>query len=127
VKAKERHKVKLLEFLGNPENEFYNRYNMAKKVLNFSKSVTLYRSFSPAELSEIEREALKIRRTKYSAEIAKVDKAILRRAQSGDVQAAKLCFQKFEGWSERRKVEHAGLLVDPNPPRALIYLPDNGR
>ena len=32
--------------------------------------------------------------------LALVDEAILKKAARGDVAAAKLCYQRFEGWSE---------------------------
>jgi hypothetical protein len=126
MKAKERHRIQLIEFLGNPENEFYNRCNQATKILNFANSASLYRSFTPNELAEIEQEALEIRRRKYAPEIAKIDKAMLKKAQTGDPKAAQLCYRRFEGWSEKRKIEYAGLQDDPNP-RVIVYLPENNR
>lgn len=123
MKAKERHKIKLIEFLGNPENEFCNRYNMATKILNFANGETLYRVFTPSELSEIELEALEIRRKRYSPEIAQIDRAVLKAAKSGDMRAARLCYQRFENWGEKKELLLDGL----STPKAVIYLPDNGR
>ncbi len=38
MKAKERHKCKLLEYLGNPDNDFPNRLYMNDVILGFVKS-----------------------------------------------------------------------------------------
>lgn len=105
MRAKDRHKNKLLEYLGNPENLFCNRLQMAVDVLEFKSPAYLYIVFTLDELNEIEAEALAIRRRKYSPEIAKVDKKLFQTAQGGDVPAAKLCYQRFEDWSERQRKE----------------------
>ncbi|RZB38007.1 MAG: hypothetical protein SRB2_00353 [Desulfobacteraceae bacterium Eth-SRB2] len=112
MKAKDRHKQQPLEYLGNPENKFCTRYDMGTKVLGFKDNSTLYRHFTPNELSEIEVESLEIRRKKYSPEIAKVDLALLKKAQEGDVRAAKLCYERFEGWSEKMRNEITGDKVE---------------
>ena len=103
--AKQRHETNLIEYLANPENQFPTRTDMAKKVLGISREA-MYQHFNPRELSAIEKQALEIRRTKYAPQIAKVDAALLNRALSGDVQAAKLAYQRFEGWSEKQLLEH---------------------
>lgn len=106
--VKEQHRAKLIEYMGDPSNDFPNRAEMALTVLGFAHKETLWRHFSPAELCEIEREALEIRRTKYNPEIAKVDKALMKKAAEGDTAAAKLIYQRFEGWSEKQITEHTG-------------------
>jgi hypothetical protein len=106
--AKEKHREKLLEYLGNPENEFLNRVRLAIEVLGFAKRESLYQTFTLDELNEIEAEALEIRRKKYKSEIAKADKALFKQAHGGDVAAIKLCYQKFEDWSERHRNELTG-------------------
>lgn len=113
MKAKERNKIKLLEYLGNPENKFCDRTTMALKVLGYKDQSLLYRYFNCDELAEIEKEALAMRRKKYSPEIAKVDKAMLKQAKEGNDKAAKLCYQRFEDWGEKKQVDHAFR----NPPR----------
>ena len=54
-----------------------------------------------------------IRRKKYIANLARIDKVLLSTAESGDVSAIKLVYQRFEGWSEKRLQEHSG--KDGNP------------
>ena len=108
--AKEKHKLKLLEYLGNPENEFCNRLTQAKVVLGFANETQLYRHFTPDELSEIEAEALAIRRKKYSPHIATIDRAMISEANKGNPKAAKLCYQRFEDWGETKRTTLEGNL-----------------
>jgi len=70
----------------------------------------IYRYFTPEELTEIEVQALAIRRRKYSLMLAKVDDGVLKRGAEGDPQAAKLAYQRFEGWepSEKKKIDVTG-------------------
>lgn len=46
-----------------------------------------------------------IRRRKYSSHLAEVDLALLKAAKEGNPAAAKLVYQRFEGWSEKTRVE----------------------
>ena len=108
MKAKERHKCKLLEYLGNPENEFPTRLFMNSQIIGFKDPTRIYRLFSLDELDEIEAEALEIRRKKYKPGLAMADKALFDKAKDGDVAAIKLCYQKFEDWSEKQRKEHSG-------------------
>lgn len=103
--AKDKHRLKLIEYLGNPENEFLDRIVLSQKVLGFKQENQIYKIFTPDEMCEIEKEALAIRRKKYSPEIAKVDKAMLKEAKAGNDKAAKLCYQRFEDWGEKKRVD----------------------
>jgi hypothetical protein len=53
MKTKERHKCKLLEYLGNPENEFPTRLFMNSQIIGFKDPTHIYRLFSLDELDEI--------------------------------------------------------------------------
>ncbi len=99
--AKEKAKDKLLKFLGNPDNVFLTRSELSTQVLGYKKENHIYKLFTPDELDDIEQKTLEIRRSKYSGKLANVDKALLDKANKGDVNAAKLCYQRFENWSER--------------------------
>ena len=80
---------------------------MNHDVLGFKGKYYIYKVFTPDELTEIEAEALKIRRKKYKPEIAKADKALFEKAHDGDVPAIKLCYQRFEDWSEKQRKEYS--------------------
>ena len=103
-KNKETHRLTLIEYLSNPDNEFLNRAGLAIIALGFSSPCVLYHIFTPTELTEIEAEALEIRRTMYGAKLAQVDQAVLKRAASdeGTAADAKLAYQRFENWSEKQ-------------------------
>lgn len=105
MKAKERAKVKLLEYLGNPENEFLSRINLSTDILGYKTGQYIHRLFTAEEIDEIEREALEIRRKKYASQLARVDSALLRQAKAGDTPAVKLAYQRFEGWVEKKRFE----------------------
>lgn len=111
--TKAEHTEKMLEYLSDPSNEIPTRVLLATEVLGMAQSTQLYATFTLEELEAIEAEALKIRRTKYAPELSKVDRALLKQASKGDTQAAKLCYQRFEGWSEKKELE---LSTDPKKP-----------
>lgn len=95
----------LLKYLANPDNKRITRTQMATELLGFKHQESLYQAFTTSELNEIEKEALDIRRQAYAPDLARVDRGLLERAATGDPAAAKLAYQKFEGWSEKTKNE----------------------
>ena len=107
-KSKETHRLTLIEYLSNPDNEFHNRTHLSTVVLGFTQGSVIYQVFTPNELTEIEDEALTARRKRYTAKLAKIDDAVLRRAASrlGTAADAKLAFQRYEQWSEKSIQEH---------------------
>jgi len=125
--AKERHYQSLIEFLGNPNNDIIPRAEMSTKILGFAFERQIYDYFTPDELDQLEKAALEIRRTKYSSLLAKVDTGIIKQAATGDSQAAKLAYQRFEEWSEKNIVHitfEDGLkeLLDLLPPELRTQL-----
>lgn len=107
-RIKDGHRLKLIEYCGNPQNPFPNRDVMSVDVLGFKHKSTIYKRFTPAELTEIEKEALEIRRTKYAADLARVDSGQLKKAAEGDAAAAKLVYQRFEKWVPVTGSEQSG-------------------
>lgn len=78
MRAKEKHKIKLLKYLGDPEKEFPSRFQYTK-ILNISKN-TLYKHFTPYDLSEIENEAVEIRKRSCGRQRTNVLAALYQRA-----------------------------------------------
>ena len=109
MKKKEENKAKLLDYLGNPKNQYLSRDRLGLEVLGYAQGSSIYLHFTPDELCQIEAEALEIRRKKYSPELSKADKALLKRAAKGDPAAVKLAYQRFEGWSEKQELRVTGL------------------
>ena len=116
--TKEQHRVKLLDYLSNPSNDWPNRDHLASDVLHVAVS-TLYHHFSPQELMEIERDALQLRRQRYSPHLSKVDNKLLDNAARGDTQAAKLMYDRLEGLPVKRVV--IGISKD-EPPRIILTI-----
>jgi hypothetical protein len=96
--TQERHKAKLLIYLGNPENEWLTRMKLSTEVLGFSQENQIHKVFSPDEIHAIEMEALELRRKKYSRLVNLVDMALLKKAAEGDTQAAKLVYQRISSF-----------------------------
>ena len=107
MKAKERHRQKLIEYIGDPDNDFPTRNAMAVTVCGVARK-TLYATFTPEEFTEIEKKGLILRRSKYSRQLSAADKALMKKAEEGDVAAIKLMYQRFEVWSEKHTSELRG-------------------
>lgn len=107
VTLKDRYRQKLIEYIGNPDNEFPKRCEMSLLALGLRDDSGVYRHFSPDELAHIEAEGLEIRRSKYASALARVDTGLLKRAAEGDPAAAKLVYQRFEAWNEKLTVSVA--------------------
>lgn len=96
----------ILDYISNVDNPKITRGELATQVLCFKRQQDLYKLYSAAELNKIEWEALEIRRRQYAPYISMVDKGILEKAATGDAAAAKLVYQRFEGWSEKTISEY---------------------
>lgn len=105
MSAKDRHQQVLLDYLSNPDNRFPSRGVLSLDILGFKQTQQLYKIFTLEELAEIERQALEMRRKRCASYLARVDRALLKKAATGDVQASKLAYQRFEGWSEKHRVD----------------------
>ena len=117
MKAKERYRLKIMEYLSEPMNQMPSRTELAS-IMGISK-VMLYNHFKGDELTEIETEALKERRKKYAPHLARVDLGIMERAAEGDPQAAKLAYQRFEGWTEKQRLDHSSSDGSMSPPTKI--------
>ncbi len=102
--AKIKHQLKLTEFLINPENEWPGRSRYHKE-LGITQQA-FYQFFSPADLAEIEREALTERRKHYCSSLSMIDKALMAKASEGDVAAIKLALQVYDSYREETVLQH---------------------
>jgi hypothetical protein len=103
--AKDRARIKIIEFIGNPENEFPNRRQIAKVACGYKDPHYLYKVFAVDELAQIEKEGLEIRRKHCWRQSAAVDQGLFKKAIAGDVAAIKLFYQRVEGWVEKKQHE----------------------
>lgn len=104
--AKDRAKIKILEFLANSENGFISWQRLCTEACNYKNSRYLYTLFTIEERREIDQIVLAKRRENYARQSAAVDYALHKKAMSGDAAAIKLWYQRFEGWSEKQQCEY---------------------
>lgn len=106
LSAKSMHAETLIRFLSNPANEWPTKEQMSLKVLGMQSKIYVNKTWSPAEFqTDIAAPALKLRRSRYAAQLSRVDQALFEQAEAGNIQAAKLIYQRFEGWKEGQEVE----------------------
>ena len=104
LSAKERHRINILEILANPENLVVSRTKLAEKLE--ITTTALYNAFTTDELSDLEAEALKLRRGRYGIKLGQVDKALFEKAiEEKDVKAIELIYKRFENWNPTAKIE----------------------
>jgi len=101
--AKDRARDKLLQYLGNPENEWLPRIKLSTEVLGYTTTTAIHNMFTADELCEIDNEALALRRKKYASRISEVDRGMLSKALV-DPQAARLIYQRFEDWAPKQRL-----------------------
>jgi len=95
VNAKDRHKEAMIQYWGDPGNEFVNRTEMSK-VLGISTK-NFYKHFTPPEIADIESEAVEIRKKRSGRQRQFVYKALYNSAIEGNVQAGKEFLDRTEG------------------------------
>lgn len=93
--AKEKHKKRLMDYLGDPENDYPLRQDYAV-ILKISIQ-RLYQHFTPAEMQDIENEAYEIRKKNSTRQRSVVLKAMYSEAKCGNVSAANLFLERTEG------------------------------
>jgi len=104
--AKDKHKMKMLKYWGDPENDFINRSRMHKEILGIT-GFTFYKHFTPDEISEIEYDAVELRKKASSPQRARLYKALYKEAKTGNVKAIKEFLDRVEG-KVKEKVELTG-------------------
>ena len=108
--------------LSNPNNEWLDRQDLATEVLGFAHGQAIHQTFKAAELDEIEAEALGMRRKQYAKHSVKIDKSLIDKAKEGKTRAAKLYYQRLEGWAEKQDHRVSGeinvvlQMPEPDPP-----------
>jgi uncharacterized protein YfiM (DUF2279 family) len=94
-------KQKVLDYLGNVDNKFLKWIELSTQVCGYASDHQLYQTFTPQERRAIEAQALKLRRDQYTRLMSSVDTGLLKSAIEGNPASVKLCYQRFEGWSEQ--------------------------
>jgi len=99
--SKEAHRINLLEYLGNPEINFPIRakYN---GVLGITKQA-MYLHFTPEELTQIEFEAVEIRKKRSNRQRTKVLKALYKRALGYSHPEVKVQWVESEVYNQKEQ------------------------
>ena len=106
MRARDRHRLKILKYLANPENDWPNRGGLA--VVAGIAEDTFRGHFNADDIDEIESTGLELRRKRCAGSSAQVDKGLLKKATDGDPAACKLYYQRIEGWTEKSIKELTG-------------------
>ncbi len=97
LSAKNKARTKLLEYLGNPENDFLNRAELSNDVLGYKNANQINVLFTASELAEIEDEALGLRKKRTAPQRSRVYAALLKEAEDGNLRAIKEYLDRTEG------------------------------
>jgi len=92
---------KLLKYLSNPDNAEVGVEFLACEVLGYKQRNTIYSAFKCEELTEIYDEGLALCRKQCARLLRSVDLGMLKQGAAGNPAAAKLVYQRIEGWSEK--------------------------
>lgn len=97
MSAFDKYKKTIIDYISDPENEFPTRTEMALDIVKYKNISALYKIFTRDDLAEIEREGLDERRKRYSRDLSLIDRSMITQAQDGDIDAAKLIYDRLEG------------------------------
>ena len=130
--AKDRARLKIMEYLSNPDNEFLPWVKLCHDICGYANSRQLFELFTIEERREIEQSALFERRKNGARQSAKVDQALFNKAVAGDVAAIKLWYQRIEGWSEKKQHEFPDMNckpqnLEPQQLEVVFVKAENGR
>lgn len=74
-------KAKLLDYLGNPENDWPKRSDYSRLILDYKKPHQIYVTLSPQILTEIESDAIEIRKARSARQRSIILDSLFQRAK----------------------------------------------
>lgn len=95
--AKDKARIKLLDYLGDPENDFLPRIRLSTDILGYKTEQYIHQLFTSSELNEIEAEAFELRKKNSVRERSELYKSLYMHGKKGNVQAAKEFLERTEG------------------------------
>ena len=110
--AADRNREKLLKFLSDWENEWPPRYLYSTQILGYKNEAQIYHTLTPNDLTEIEAEALEIRKKSCSKQRSEIYKSLFDEGKSGNVNAAKEFLDRTEGKVTEKKEITGDLKVE---------------
>ena len=104
MSAKQSHRLKLLEYLGNWENKWPKTQVDMAKILGISTRA-MRKHFTLAELTEIENEGIEMRKKAAAKPRADLYKALVKAGKKGQTSAIREFLDRTEGKiPERREI-----------------------
>ena len=97
ITAKDKARVRLLEYLGDPENDFIPRTRLSTEVLGYKNANQLNCMFSSLELQDLENEALTLRLQRTAQQRGNLYKKLYEAGMAGDIKAAEIFLNRTEG------------------------------
>ena len=97
IPIKDLAKIKLLEYIGNPNNPILKRTEMSTKVLGYKSKNQLNCLYTAKELAEIEQEAFQLRMECSATVLLEVYDSLRKEAKKGNVQACKELLDRYQG------------------------------
>lgn len=94
---KEKKRIKVIEYIGNPENDFPTRTEIALDVLGYTQKTSYYKLFETSEMADMEEKGLALRKENSKRERSIVYDSLLKEAKKGNVQACKEYLDRTEG------------------------------
>jgi hypothetical protein len=117
-RVKGENKRKISTYLNDPDNEWMNRTSLGVTICGYKDQRSLYRHFSPDELTEIENESLVERKRRSAGKRAVIYDAMFLKAKKGDVAAMKEYLDRTEGKVPNKvdaNLQHEGTLNQELP------------
>lgn len=113
MKASERNRNLIIDYISDPDNPFPTRAEMALIICNYKEIASLYKTLTKEQLTEIEHEGLAARRKRYSKKLSRIDEAMIKEAEDGNHAAAKLIYDRIEGSiNQDINVKHSGSILE---------------
>jgi len=113
MKAAERNRALIIDYISDPDNPFPSRSEMALVICNYKEIASLYKTLTKEQLTEIEAEGLAARRRRYTKKLSLIDEAMIKEAEDGNHAAAKLIYERIEGAVEQGvNVHHSGNILE---------------
>lgn len=115
---KKRYRQKLIEYLGDPDNEFLSRTQMHRQLLGVTAK-TFYKHFKPPEILDIENESMELRKKNSARRRSAVYTTLYNKAIEGNIHAIKEFLNRIEGRVPNR-LDHASTDGTMSPKQGII-------
>jgi hypothetical protein len=107
VTQKDKNRIRLVEYLSEPENSWPPRCEYAETILGYKDHKQIYRNFTPAQIGDIEAEAMENRKKRSARQRSVLYKVLYTESVQGNITALKEFLDRTEGKVPDKK-QHSG-------------------